>query len=329
MVVKAEVTPGTPVAIASADFDVRMRSTEITYEHAMDDENSKFARGDHGEDVAIAGIRTGTASAQIKICGVANIATDTPKWFKPLIACGLKAHSYTTTGKALRPVAEADCNTVTVEVIDIACGAAPVATKEQLAGCSGTLTIGAEGPGMPVMAQIEYSGKYTASADVANANIPALTSPSTVNAVPFLNAAVTITPLGGSAYTCKIQNFSLDTGNTVAAVQDASQATGIIYNAVRSRAPRLAMQILRDTIALFDYKGLIEARTLCQISIAIGTGSNRIELTVPNAQLIASPSTDVEGTVGLDLSWRCLPNDARIAALTNEQCWELLVGARA
>jgi hypothetical protein len=89
------------------------------------------------------------------------------------------------------------------------------------------------------------------------------------------------------------------------------------------------MQILRDTIALFDYKGLTEAQTLCQISIAIGTASNRIELTVPNAQLIASPSTDVEGTVGLDLSWRCLPNDARIAALDSEQCWELLVGARA
>ena len=332
MVVKSEAIPGTAVSLASADFDVRLRATEVQTQAEADDENSKFANGGHGEDLAIVGIRSGTLKASCKITGVSAIATDTPKWFKVLKGCGLVEKNYGTApiiGRALQPLAVGDCQTLTGRIFDIECGASPVAIAEELSGMMGTLVIGAESPGKPVLAEIEFSGKHTAQVDVANTSIPVLTAPSTVEALPFLSVAVTITPRGGPAYTAKGQMFSLDTGNTIAAIKDSAQATGIIYNSVRSRAPRLSLQFLRETAALFAAKSIRDNGTLCAITIAFGSGGKKFELNIPNAQVTSYSIDDVDGTDAYTISARCLPNNGTVAAIIDEACWELLIGARA
>jgi hypothetical protein len=78
-------------------------------------------------------------------------------------------------------------------------------------------------------------------------------------------------------------------------------------------------------MAVFNPKTLTETPTMQTITIVAG----QFTLTIPVAQLTAANIVDVGGTVGYELSYRCLRNGSTVAALSAETTWEVLHGARA
>jgi hypothetical protein len=318
---KAEVTPGTAVSLASADFDVRLRGTEVQWEIPPDQEDAKFATGDHAEDPSVPGIKTGSITTEFKVCPTATIATVNPKYFKVLQACGCSVVDYTTVGMSCVGLAAADAVTATVGVYDVARGATPVAKSVVLAGCMGDFTIGASDVGQPITGKVTFKGKFSGHADVANGSIPALTSPDSTSAQAFIGGTCTIGAVSG----LKCQSFEFSAGNGVEMVKDVADATGVVYATVAKRNPRLKLTVLQDVLATFNPKTLIETPTTQTITIVCG----QFSLVIPVAQLTACQTVDVAGTVGYELSYRALRNGTTVAALAAEATYEILHGARA
>lgn len=105
LVARKEETSGIPVTLTSADFDVRVRNPTVTATMEADDEASKYATGDHGEDVAVMGAQSASIEFSIKMSSTDG--TTSPKWWKFAEACGCEIKTYengssAVIGKALQ-----------------------------------------------------------------------------------------------------------------------------------------------------------------------------------------------------------------------------------
>jgi hypothetical protein len=319
VVAKLETTPGTAVAPASADFDVAIRNPEVTIAIPPDEENSKSATGDHGEDAAIMGTQSGTINFAIRLCKGAALTT-APKWWKFAQACGLKEKTYTATGVSLQPMKEYDDKTLTIDVYDIQQGGAtPSALRYRFAGCMGNMQIGADGIGKPYLGTFSFTGKLDSIADVAFASIPALTSPDTN--LPDVLLANTLTM--GAVAQCA-SSFSLDLGNTINPMYCGSEATGIKYYSISERRPRFSYNPLSKLVATEDILTAVKAST----SKAVVMNSANMEILIPVTQLLAPGIANREGYVNWEYTLRCLRDSGANANVADEASFELLIGTR-
>lgn len=319
-VAKLESVAGTAETLASADFDVAIRNPEVTVAIPPDDENSKFATGDHGEDSAIMGTQSGTINFTIRLCKGASAATE-PKWSKFIKACGLKEKAYTTTGIGYQPVKEYDDKTITIAVYDIQQGGAtPSALCYKFGGCMGNLQIGAAGIGAPWLGTFSFTGKLVSVTDVAYASIPVLTSPDTNLAEKMLSNTLTL----GAVAQCAT-SFSLDLGNAINPKYCQSQATGILYYSISERRPRFSFNPLSKLVATEDIIGFVNGSTSKTTTLT----STNMELLIPVAQLMAPGIANREGYVNWEHTLRCLRDGGVNANVADEATFELLIGARA
>jgi hypothetical protein len=324
VVCKEEVTPGTAIAMADADFNTRIYAPEITLELPVDDENSKFGTGDHGEDESIPGTRSASVKLSTKISWGGAVATE-PAWWKLLKGCGLVKKTYTTTGIAVQPKAAGDDTTLTMWVIDIIRGAAPSAIAYKLAGCMGDGSIFCDGIGKPWMLETTFKGKLTAIAPItAGADQFVLTGADTNLPETLCGNAVTM-----SAKTKKITSFKLAFGNDVQPQYNQGDASCIDFYGIVSRRPRLTMNPLMVTMSgdtdshdpLTDFQ-----------AVTTGTGSivgTHHTLNIPRHQILTMAQAVREGLVGWDMNYKLLRNGSADAVLDAEVTWELLQGARA
>lgn len=326
LVAKQESTPGTAETLTSADFDVRIRNPEITINVEQDDEASKYARGDHGEDDVVMGAQSGTISFAVRAAwsGTANAA---PEWGKFFESCGAVGSAYTTVGYGYRPVKDNDEKTMTIWVYDIQRGATPKAVLYKYTGCIGTAQIGAEGVGKPWMIKFTFSGKLTdVDFNVANASIPFLNNLDASCTDKMLNNAMTI-----DSVATKISSFALDLGNEVQPMYDQSDSTGISHFGIVSRKPRFACNPLVAE-AVDVYGNLSSGLTGCANMPVISIAANHFSLKVPKAQLITANVNAREGLVGWEQTWKCIANGVTGAlsdsVLPAEATWELLIGSR-
>lgn len=329
LVGKLETTAGTAETLTDADFDVRIRNPEVTPQIEMDDEASKYARGDHGEDTSISGAQSAQVTFSIRMVRGSTVAT-TPNWWKFCNACGLYTTSWASAGKSLDPLKAYDNKTMTIWIYDIQRGATPAAVCYKLAGCMGNVVFTSEGVGMPWMANFTMTGKLQdIDMAVANADIPVPLDLDATCAEKFLSNQCYV---GSTAE--KISTFSMDVGNEIQPVFDQSDATGIAYHAITSRRPRLAFNPLmvssRDV-----WNDIANGVTGCAstYSIMIGdTGLGRYSLHIPKGQFISAGLANREGMINWDATIKCLANGITGSVsdgdLEEEATWQLLQGAR-
>ena len=327
LVAKAESVPGTAETLTAADFDVRVRNPEISINVEQDDEASKYARGDHGEDDVVMGVQSGTIGFSVR-CAWSGTANVEPEWAKFALACGVAPHGYTTTGIGYQPLKANDEKTLTVWVYDIQRGASPKAVLYKYAGCCGTMQIGAEGVGKPWTIKFSFTGKLVdVDFNVASASIPALSSIDGTCTDKMLSNTFTIGETGRN-----ISSFQLDVGNEVQPLFDQSDSTGIKHYGITSRKPRFTCNpLIKENED--DYNRMSYGTTGCPAFPAISMAAAHFTLTVPKPQLIASNVNAREGLVGFEQTYKCLANGVTGAvidsALPTEATWELLQGARA
>jgi hypothetical protein len=315
-VVKLESTPGTAETLADADHNVRLFGIECAPIFEIDDENSKFATGDHGEDESIVGAQSGTISFSCKLA-YGGAVTTLPNWFKLFKACGYEEMTYTSTGVGLQPISGKDCITATIGVYDINRCSTPAAVCYLFSGCSGTVEFGCEGIGKPLVAKFTFTGKLVSIADVANGDIPVLTSPDTELAEKLLNTTVTF---GGTAQ--KISSFNLTAGNEIQPVIDQSENTGYLAYGIATRKPRFSMNPLVQLVATDN----VYSKILNETTGAIALELQNIKINIPVAQLISTTLANREGLVNWDQNYKCLRNGSSSSDLYDEATHDILIG---
>ena len=84
---KAESTPGTDAAPATANHNIRFRDVLVTPVYEIDDENSKYANSGHAEDVSITGNSLVNITCFNRVTYGGAVAT-IPNWMTAANACG-------------------------------------------------------------------------------------------------------------------------------------------------------------------------------------------------------------------------------------------------
>jgi len=332
LVGKIETVAGTMETLTASDFDVRVRDPQITLNVENDDDNSRWARGDHGEDHVITGIQTAQVTFTVRCAWSGAVATE-PNWAKFLNGCGQKGIAYTTTGVGYQPRREYDAKTMTIWVYDCQTGASPSAVCYRLKGCMGTCTIGADGVGKPWLASFTFSCVVDGVVDVATADIPAPLGMDTSCSDKMLSNVAYV-----GAVSEKISSFSLDVGNEVTPVLDQSTSSGVAYYMITARRPRITMNPLAQLVATRDVWGQwTSGLTGCPNTFRLGIGDtgldNKFWIQAPKAQLIGAGVGNREGLVSWDNTFKLLPNGETGALTDNtfaeEVTFEILQGKRA
>lgn len=317
---KAEVTPGTAIATANADFNIRCRNVEITGTVEMDDDGAKAATGDHTEVESLPGIRTCQISFSMPWAW-SGVAATPPLFTKFLKGCGLVETVHGATGVSWVPQKAGDAATMTLEAYGVEIGASPVAYKYVVAGAMGTFTLGAEKIGGPLMLNFTFTGKLNAISAVANGSILELTSPDTTLGETLLNDTFTV----GGVAEC-ISSFQLDVGNTVEPVYCQSEATGIQYYRISARKPRFSFNPLTQAIGVNDVFTKVTSPTIEAVSLA--QASSHLTLAIPRAQNISIGQGSREGLDHWEYNMRALANTAGSTAAEKENTFELLQGSK-
>lgn len=327
MAIKTETTKGTMEVLADSDFNLRCRNIEITPNVAIDDEGAKFGNGNHAEDRSLHGAQSVTVKFSIRCAWGGAVGTE-PDWWKALYGCGTGLTTYTTAGHGVVGRTAYDDATVSIIVADREIGSSggPVTTLYKVAGAMGNCTIKADKPGDPWTADFEYTGKLV---DVVDGTALVLTSPASETGEMFLSNVCTV---NGTAR--KISKFSFTTGNTISPIVDQSDATGYSHFVVSRRQPRFSCDPLATKQATEDWLNDLLTEDTSTITLATAASSPRFTLTIPNAQPLTVALASRDGLVAWENNYKCLSNGPSsgslvVAALTYEDTWELLQGARA
>ena len=326
-----EDSPGDDRTLTAADFDVRVRGVEVTPTVELDDEGSKWNRGDHAEDESITGATTGQITFSVR-AALASAITTEPNWWKFAEGCGCSTDAYASTGYGLKPLKSYDEKTMTLWVYDIQRGGTGNAVCHKFSGCMGNMVLSAEGVGKPWMASFTFTGKLTSIEDIAAASVPSPFGLDATCADKFLNDSVYIDSVAQ-----KVSSFSLDIGNEIQPVYDQSDASGISHYGIITRKPRLSLNPLMQAMSTDNvWNRMTTGATGCPDTFAVhigDTGANtQYAIMVPKAQMLSASVAAREGLVAFEENFKLLGNGVTgsiaDANLAPEVTWELLNGTR-
>jgi hypothetical protein len=165
-----------------------------------------------------------------------------------------------------------------------------------LAGCAGTCVVELE-DGKPALANWTWDGIWQTA---ANATLPAQAPLSTF---PWVMKGATLT-LGG-AVPPRVNRIVIDLGNTVAAVEDVTKASGLGYFYVSERTPTVAMDTEARLVTDLDNYGLLTAGTEHALYCRLTSGANTLTIEAPKLQRVAIPTGDRGGKKLHDLTMQC------------------------
>jgi hypothetical protein len=315
---------------AASDFNTRIMNPEISPIIEWDDEASKFASGNHGEDEAVSGAQSATINFSIRL-GIGTTIATAPKFTKFMNGCGLKETVHGATGVSFEPVKEYDNKTLTIWVYDIVTGGAtPAGIIYKFAGCMGNVTVGCEGIGKPWIGSFSFTGKCVDIVDIAGASIPQGMAFDTAHPEKFLNASVTI-----HSVTNQLTKFQLDAGNEISPLISQAEMTGYSYYQITNRQPRFSCDPIMSSVATEDVWGrMISGLTGLDTTYVgpISLTSNNFSLVAPKTQKVQANVSSREGIVSWDNNYRCLANgwtgSIAAAGIAPEVAWYLLIGSK-
>lgn len=327
------LTPGHEMALVNADFNCRLRGLSLTPKWDEDDANSKYATGDHGEDESISGARSGEISFSDKIA-VPDVTdlSKMPVYAKFLRGMGMEIVKHVDPclaglGLEFLPMASADNTAMTIWHIYKENAAMPRGLAFCFSGCKGTGDIGAAGIGKPYLLNGKFSGKYTRTVDLTNAQILELTAPETTLPEKMLSNLVNIN--FGSANELFISTWKLDFGNEVQPLINQAEATGYDYFGIVTRKPRFTCDPIQKLLANENFDNLVSNETTGTIQITSAISLPHITINIPKAQLVTPAMAAREGYVAQNRTYRCLRNNNVALELPEEACWSILFGVRA
>lgn len=341
LVAKLEATPGVSLDVVDADFDVRIRNPVVTPTIEADDEASKYASGDHGEDESIMGAQSATIEFQVKMsaCEITSSMTtaNCPPWWKFAEACGCVKKAYlngsNTIGISLQPKKASDVRTMTICVYDFPrnydSGSAIQALRYTFAGCMGKMTIGAEGVGKPWTASFSFTGKLKDIDMADKVDVPDISIDDGIIAEKMLNYQL---KFGNDQK--KISTFKLDAGNEISPLIDQSDPTGYAYYSITKRIPRFSCNPLADATFTSTFERW-KNETTVPIELKSTMADSGYTLYVPKSQQLTGGIANREGLINWDLNFKALrrraaeiTGDGMSPTTDQEVTWELLIGKR-
>jgi hypothetical protein len=349
---KIEAVAGTAETLADPDGDVRVRNIAWGDDAPeWDNESAKYKTGDHTHDEAIAGVRNGSITGDLKLAAgeihYDNSGTDTITdrrypYEKYLNAGGLITTVTDPTDELTEdglltavPGVDGDIQTMTAGLTEIQSGSAGVATEGRIAGAMATWTLGADGVGAPFMFNFELQGKVNGVSDIT---VPVFSDANALSTTgfQFLDTSITVEEMnqdgsdaGNTPITFCSENVGLDPQNTVATVPCQSDPTGIKYKMVSTRDPRFTFKPQFKSTADFDYYSGMTGMNIYKIVVTHTNSKNgaTLTITIPRAQLIGAPRSDTDGIVHQDATFRPLRNVQGATDAEKEQDYKIEIGA--
>jgi len=305
-----------------ADSDHNCRIANISVSPTIEMTEFDVRTGDDAEMESYAGVRSAEISFEIPLTYGGAVTTE-PAYLKYLNACGLKEVEYLGTGLGFQPLAEQNCSSMTIAVFEPGCGAEPSAKAKLFKGCMGEFSLEASGVGAPRLFKFKFKGAYVGDYTVSFANTPILTGTTTRTAEKHMSSSIVV-----DGVAMQTNNMVLSGGNDIRMIPDQGDSTGIKMFYIAGRKPRLQMNCLSNALATEDVFAKITGEDTGITTIA---GTN-FTITLPRVQYIASPDTDIEGSIGYAHEFKLLRNmigTASVVALPDEATFEILQGARA
>jgi hypothetical protein len=312
-----ETTPGTAVAVASADCNIRVENVTIAGINVpMDNETSKTANGNMAESASIPGTQDISITFSVRMAWGGTGATQ-PKWAKLAALCGLKEKAFTTTGLGYEGLTEVVACTHSLALEYKNPGSVPVYTKLLLKGCIADVTI-TSGIGLPWTMNVTVQGTVTSWTTGSGL---ALTSPSTV--VPERFLASQFVAFG---ITEKISAFTLTLGNQISPEYDQAEGTGISHFSITSRQPRFSYNPYKQPEASNDMYARYAVGTVGIIGLGTPSGSPHLVLDIPQAQIIGLSQEIREGRISWAVNCKCLENGTTDSNWSTEATFGLVSG---
>lgn len=332
LVAKTEGTAGTMETLAGSDYNSRIKNPEISPIIEWDDEASKFANGNHGEDEAVSGAQSATISFSVRM-GMGDTVSTAPNYGKFLESCGLKGAASSTTGYVWYPRKEYDAKTMTIWVYDVQTGGAtPAGLIYKFAGCMGNAIITCDGIGKPWTANFSFTGKLIDIVDITSTSI--LEGMDFETAHPDKNLNTTLRYAGVQE---KVSSWSLDLGNEISPLINQADVTGYDYFQITNRKPRFSCNPIAQSVSTEDIlgrmlSGLTGSDPIFVTGMNLTSGTTGLSIYAPKAQQIQANPGNREGIVSWDSTYRFLANGWTGAvgdgAMEEEDTFQLLIGKR-
>jgi hypothetical protein len=329
------LNPGVEIAIQSADFNCRFKTVSDAPKIDFDDEASRYAAGDEGRDLSIAGMRSATIDFTQKLSWGGSVTT-VPVWDKLMRTMGHIRRKYSTAGIGYLPMIHANEVTATIWIINPENVSTPAAQVFRYVGCHGGngSSIAASKVGDVYMLTAKYMGAYIGTQDITWAEARLLTAPqTTIPEVLLNNTATAPMRVDGSNTTgnLTISQFSLDFGGTVNSMLDQSTSTGIAYYATQDRDPRLSVNPYMTRKALDDFDYIVSNSVTGKVTIQSAPTTPHITIEVPQGQLLSPSMASREGFQSQSRVYRCLRNNLGSGASESnipDACmYQVLIGA--
>jgi hypothetical protein len=326
------LTPGQEVAIQSSNFNCRFKTVTHAPKIDFDDESSRFATGDEGRDLSIAGARSGEINMTEKV-GWAGSVTALPVWSKILRTCGHLPKKYSTTGLGFIPSIYANEITATIWVAAPEDNMSPDWTIWRYYGCHGGngSSLGGGKVADPYMWTVKYMGAYVGTTQIPASSARALTSPDTTQPEVMTNNTVQVPARVNGVTTTKymqISNFNLDFGVTVNPLIDQNTTTGYAYFVGNDKEPKLTINPYHTSKNLDD----VDYAATNMITGNVTIKSPHITIELANAQMMNPALASREGFINTNRTYRALRNNlgggATEVALPDSAMYEILIGTR-
>lgn len=285
---KIEATPGVAESLTGSDgvFNVFDSNVNPTIEMIQRDGQGVFS-----PLPGVLGARGGTASFSIHAIG----GDPLPAWATTFLpACGLVATSDVYAPVSAPPGTAAGVKTITI-------GSYQDGMFKRLRGCMGTALFTFIA-GQPVAVAFTFTGLWDTPSDVA------LIAPNYPNILPprFADAGLTI---GGSLWSPKISQMTLDLGNTVILREDPSDITGYCTALITNRRINGTLDPESSLVATNDTYGDWLDSSESALSLSFGEAGNRIAVAAPKWQIV-NPQEGNRNDVQIDTIEYQLNRDA-------------------
>lgn len=158
--------------------------------------------------------------------------------------------------------------------------------------------------------EANFTGAWTAVSDTA------LLTPTypTANALRFASGTITF-----NSVNIKVEQVTIDFGNTVILREDASTATGFSTALITDRNPRITINPEATTVATLNTYGLFTAGTQAAFSVTLdGPNSSTLVISATNCQVMNSQEGDRNGMAIDDIELACQKGSATDRELTFE-----------
>jgi hypothetical protein len=324
--------PGVEMAIQSSDFNCRFKTLSDAPKIDFDDEASRFATGDEGRDLSIAGARSSEVNFTEKLAW-AGAVTTVPTYAKLMRTMGFLVKKYSTTGIGFIPSIFANEITATIWVLGPENGAAPSNTVYRYVGAHGgnasSISVGKVSD--PWMLTGKFNAAYIGTMEIPLTAARSLTSPETTTPEVMTNNTVSVPAYVNGVMTTKnveISQFSLDFGGVVNPFTDQNTSTGYAFYVTSDRDIKLTINPyhVRKSLDDIDYVATQMKTGIIKIT------STHMFIEVPNAQMLSPAQASREGYMNTNRTYRALRNNlgggATEATMPDSAMCEIVIGAR-